>query len=46
MAVLAIFKYDIRPGRLGDFMTKLQAAAATRFDTPGRHPRVDHPASV
>lgn len=34
MAVLAIFKYDVKPGRLGDFMTKLQAAADPRFDSP------------
>ena len=27
MAVLAIFKYDVKPGRFDDFMAKLQAAA-------------------
>ncbi len=32
--VLAIFKYDVKPGRLADFMAKLQAAADPRFDSP------------
>ena len=27
-------KYDVKPGRLGDFMTKLQVAADPRFDSP------------
>jgi hypothetical protein len=31
MAVLAIFKYDIKPGRMNDFMAKLGAAADTKF---------------
>jgi hypothetical protein len=34
MAVLAIFTYDAKPGRLTDFLTKLQAAADPKFDTP------------
>jgi hypothetical protein len=33
MTVLAVFKYDIKPGRIGDFMAKLQAAAP-RFNSP------------
>lgn len=33
MAVLAIFKYDVKPGRLPDFMAKLQAAASPRFNS-------------
>src|SRR5271169_5279121 len=34
MTVLAVFKYDVKPGRLGDFMTKLKAAADPRLDSP------------
>jgi hypothetical protein len=34
MTVLAIFKYDVKPGRMGDFMAKLEAAAAPRFNSP------------
>jgi hypothetical protein len=33
MAVLAIFTHDVKPGRMADFMAKLQAAAASKFDT-------------
>jgi len=32
--VLAIFKYDVKPGRMADFMAKLQAAADTKFNSP------------
>ncbi|HEX5417270.1 MAG TPA: hypothetical protein VFZ25_16520 [Chloroflexota bacterium] len=34
MAVIAIFTYDVKPGRLGDFLAKLQAAADPKFDSP------------
>jgi hypothetical protein len=34
MAVLAIFTYDVKPGRLTDFLAKLQAAADPKFDSP------------
>jgi hypothetical protein len=34
MAVTAIFTYDVQPGRLGDFLAKLQQAAAPEFDSP------------
>ncbi len=33
MAVIAIFKYDVKPGRLADFMAKLAEAAAPKFDS-------------
>jgi len=31
MAVLAIFAYEVKPGRMADFMAKLKEAAAPRF---------------
>jgi hypothetical protein len=34
MAVIAIFKYQIKPGRLPDFMGKLVAAADPKFASP------------
>jgi hypothetical protein len=34
MPVLAIFKYEVKPGRMADFMAKLQAAAGPIFDSP------------
>jgi hypothetical protein len=34
MAVIAIFKYQIKPGRLPDFMGKLAAAADPKFTSP------------
>jgi hypothetical protein len=34
MPVLAIFKYDVKPGRMADFMAKLQAAADPAFNSP------------
>ena len=32
--VLAIFRYDVKPGRMADFMAKLQEAAGPKFDSP------------
>jgi NIPSNAP len=34
MAVIAIFKYQIKPGRVPDFMRKLAAAADPKFASP------------
>jgi uncharacterized protein YktA (UPF0223 family) len=34
MSVIAIFKYDIKPGRLPDFLKKLAQAAEPKFDSP------------
>lgn len=34
MSVIAIFKYDIKPGRLPDFLKKLAQAAEPTFDSP------------
>lgn len=34
MSVLAIFTYDVKPGRFDDFMAKLQHAAAPEFASP------------
>lgn len=34
MAVIAIFKYQVKPGRMADFMAKLRAAAQPRFNSP------------
>jgi hypothetical protein len=31
MAVIAVFTYDVKPGRMGDFMAKLGEAASPRF---------------
>jgi hypothetical protein len=31
MAVIAIFKYEVKPGRLADFMAKLAEAAEPKF---------------
>jgi hypothetical protein len=31
MAVLAIFRYEVKPGRTGDFIEKLQKAAGPEF---------------
>ena len=31
MSVIAIFKYQVQPGRMADFMTKLREAAHPRF---------------
>ncbi len=32
--VLAIFKHDVKPGRMAGFMAKLQAAADSKFNSP------------
>jgi hypothetical protein len=34
MSVIAIFKYDVRPGRLTDFLKKLAQAAEPKFNSP------------
>src|SRR5260370_39277697 len=34
MSVLAIFKYDIKPGGLPDFLKKLAKAAEPKFNSP------------
>ncbi|SRR5579871_6820286 len=34
MSVIAIFKYDIKPGRLSDFLKKLAQAAEPKFNSP------------
>jgi hypothetical protein len=33
MAVIAIFTYEVKPGRMDDFMAKLKEAAAPRFES-------------
>jgi hypothetical protein len=32
--VLAIFKYEVNPGRMADFMAKLKEAVDPKFDSP------------
>jgi len=32
--VLAVFKYEVKPGRMNDFMAKLQRAASPDFNSP------------
>ncbi len=34
MAVMAIFTYEVKPGRMGDFMAKLKQAAGTVLICP------------
>ena len=34
MAVVAIFKYAVKPGRMADFTAKLAEAAGPRFNSP------------
>ena len=34
MAVIAVFKYDVKPGRFADFMNKLATAADPKFSSP------------
>ena len=34
MSVLAIFTYDVKPGRLQDFLNKLKQAADPKFNSP------------
>lgn len=33
MSVFAIFTYEVKPGRMGDFITKLREAAHPRFES-------------
>ena len=33
MAVLAVFKYAVKPGRMADFMAKLGEAASPKFNS-------------
>ena len=40
MSVLALFRYEVKPGRMADFMTKLQHAASPAFDSPVMPSRV------
>ena len=32
--VMAVFQYDVKPGRINDFMAKLQRAASPDFNSP------------
>ncbi len=34
MSVIVVFKYDIKPGRLPDFLKKLAQAAEPKFNSP------------
>lgn len=34
MSVVALFRYEVRPGRHDDFMAKLGEAASAKFDSP------------
>jgi len=34
MSVLAIFTYDVKPGRMQDFLAKLKQAADAKFNSP------------
>ena len=34
MSVIAIFKYDVKPGRMPDFLKKLAQAAEPKFNSP------------
>jgi hypothetical protein len=34
MSVLAIFTYDVKPGRMQDFLSKLKQAANAKFNSP------------
>jgi hypothetical protein len=36
MSVIAVFKYDIKPGRLPDFLSKLAQAAEPKFNCQSR----------
>src|ERR1700689_743245 len=36
MAVIGIFTYDVNPGRMGDFMTKLHSAAHSKVNVKGK----------
>jgi hypothetical protein len=35
MAVFAVFKYEVKPGRMPDFLKKLHEAASPRFNGQG-----------
>jgi hypothetical protein len=34
MSAIAVFKYDIKPGRLPDFLNKLAHAVEPKYDSP------------
>lgn len=34
MSVFALFRYDVKPGHMADFLAKLGDAASPRFDSP------------
>lgn len=34
MSVFALFRYEVKPGRMGDFMAKLGEAALPKFESP------------
>jgi len=34
MSVIAVFKYDVKPGRLPDFLKKVTQAAEPKFNSP------------
>ena len=34
MSVVAVFKYAVKPGRMGDFMVKLGEAADPKYNSP------------
>lgn len=34
MSVFALFRYEVKPGRMDDFMVKLGEAAGAKFDSP------------
>jgi hypothetical protein len=34
MSVIAVFKYEVVPGRMGDFMAKLAQGGDARFNSP------------
>jgi len=40
MTVLAMFRYEVKPGRMADFLAKLQLAADPRFNSPAMPSRV------
>jgi hypothetical protein len=32
--VIAVYRYEVQPGRMGDFLAKLGEAASPKFDSP------------
>lgn len=40
MTVLALFRYEVKPGRMDDFLVKLRQAGDPRFDSPVMPARV------